>query len=70
VEGTLPRRVITDHLGSYGVAMKKLMPGVEHINRPGNESEDETDLDLLDGRNDSFRIFQRLTTTLEIAVIH
>jgi putative transposase len=26
VEGTLPRRVITDQLGSYGVAMKKLMP--------------------------------------------
>lgn len=35
VEGTLPRRVITDRLGSYGVAMKKLMPGVEHIKDKG-----------------------------------
>jgi putative transposase len=35
VEGTLPRRVITDRLGSYGVAMKKLMPGVEHIKDNG-----------------------------------
>ena len=35
VEGTLPRRVITDRLGSYGVAMKKLMPGIEHIKDKG-----------------------------------
>jgi putative transposase len=35
VEGTLPRRVITDRLGSYGVAMKRLMPGVEHIKDKG-----------------------------------
>jgi putative transposase len=34
-EGTLPRRVVTDRLGSYGVAMKKLMPGVEHIKDKG-----------------------------------
>ena len=31
VEGTFPRRAATDRLGSYGVAMKRLMPGVEHI---------------------------------------
>jgi putative transposase len=35
VEGTPLRRVITDQLGSYGVAMKKLMPGVEHIKDKG-----------------------------------
>lgn len=35
VEGALPRRVITDRLGSYGVAMKRLMPGVEHIKDKG-----------------------------------
>ncbi len=35
VEGTLPRRVITDRLGSYSVAMKKLMPSVEHIKDKG-----------------------------------
>ena len=35
VQGTLPRRVITDRLGSYGVAMKKLMPGVEQIKDKG-----------------------------------
>jgi transposase-like protein len=70
VEGALPRRVITDQLGSYGVAMQKLMPGVQHINRQGNENEDETDVDRRDRRDDSFRVFQRLTTTSEIAVIH
>jgi putative transposase len=35
LEGALPRRVITDRLGSYGVAMKKLMPSVEHIKDKG-----------------------------------
>jgi putative transposase len=35
VEGASPRRVITHHLGSYGVAMKKLMPGVEHTKDKG-----------------------------------
>jgi putative transposase len=35
VEGTLPRRVVTDRLGSYGVAMKKLIPGIEHIKDKG-----------------------------------
>jgi putative transposase len=30
-ESTLPRRMVTDRLGSYGVAMRKLMPGVEHV---------------------------------------
>ncbi len=35
VEGSLPRRIVTDRLGSYGVAMKRLMPGVEHIKDKG-----------------------------------
>jgi putative transposase len=35
LEGTLSRRVITDWLGSYGVEMKKLMPGVGHIKDKG-----------------------------------
>ena len=41
VEGALPRRVITDRLGSYGFAMKRLMPGVEHIRdkRANNRAE-------------------------------
>ena len=34
-EGALPRRVVTDPLGSYGVAMKKLMPGIDHIKNKG-----------------------------------
>jgi putative transposase len=34
-ESTLPRRVVTDRLGSYGVAMRRLMPGVEHIKDKG-----------------------------------
>jgi putative transposase len=34
-ESTLPRRVVTDRLGSYGVAVKTLMPGVEHIRNKG-----------------------------------
>jgi putative transposase len=35
VEVSLPRRVETDRLGSYGVAMRRLMPGVEHITDKG-----------------------------------
>ena len=35
VEGTLPRRVITDRLGSYGLAMKRLMLVVDHIKDKG-----------------------------------
>jgi putative transposase len=35
VEGALSRRVITDWRGSYGVAMKKLMPCVEHTKDKG-----------------------------------
>jgi putative transposase len=34
-ERTLPRRVVTDRLGSYSVAVKTLMPGVEHIRNKG-----------------------------------
>jgi putative transposase len=41
VEGTLPRRVITDRLGRYGVAMRKLMPGVEHIKDKGSNNRAE-----------------------------
>jgi putative transposase len=35
VEVSLPRRVVTDRLGSYGVAMGRLMPAVEHITDKG-----------------------------------
>jgi putative transposase len=35
VEISLPRRVVTDRLGSYGVAMRGLMPGIEHITDKG-----------------------------------
>jgi putative transposase len=34
-ESALPRRVVTDRLGSYGVAMKRLMPGVDHVKSKG-----------------------------------
>jgi putative transposase len=34
-ERTLPRRVVTDRLGSYSVAMRTLMPGIEHIRIKG-----------------------------------
>jgi putative transposase len=35
VEGTLPRRVITERLRGYGIAMRMQMPGVEHIKDKG-----------------------------------
>jgi putative transposase len=35
VEVSLPRRVVTDRLGSYGVAMRRLIQGVEHITDKG-----------------------------------
>ena len=69
-EGPTPRRVITDRLGSYCVAMRKLMPGVEHINRPGKENVGETDSGWLDQRNDSFPVFQPSTITSQIVDIY
>jgi putative transposase len=35
VQGTLPRRLVTDQLGSYGSAARKPTPGVAHIRRKG-----------------------------------
>ncbi|CDF34483.1 unnamed protein product [Chondrus crispus] len=34
-ECTVPNRVITDRLGSYGAAMRQLIPKVEHIQNKG-----------------------------------
>ena len=30
-EGQLPRRIVTDRLGSYATAMRRLIPGVDHV---------------------------------------
>jgi len=34
-QGCLPKRIVTDKLGSYGAARRQIMPGVEHRSRKG-----------------------------------